>query len=258
MNMQSLIEFHNATLGYGSTVVLNDVTFSINESDYFGLVGPNGAGKTTLLRAILGTLKPLSGEVHVGKNVDRQIRFGYVPQRDTVDYVMPYTVEEVVMMGRYRQIGLFGMPKTRDKEILSESLRHVDIEDLKNLAFKDLSGGQKQRTLIARALASEPDVLILDEPTNGMDLSSRISILELIHNLHEHDKLTVLMVSHLLDDVANYVKRIALVERKSFQVGDVDEILTAQNLSALYEMTVTVTNVQGGKVILAGGADGNR
>ncbi len=256
--MTPLIEFHNATLGYGSNVVLKNVTFSINESDYFGLVGPNGAGKTTLLRAILGTLKPLSGEVHVGRNSGKQIRFGYVPQRDTVDYVMPYTVEEVVMMGRYRQIGLFGVPKKRDKHIVLESLRHVDIEELKHLAFKDLSGGQKQRTLIARALASEPDVLILDEPTNGMDLSSRSSILELIHHLHEHDKLTALMVSHLLDDVANYVKRIALVERKSFQVGDVDEILTAQNLSALYEMPVTVTNVQGGKVILARGADGNK
>jgi ABC-type Mn2+/Zn2+ transport system ATPase subunit len=256
--MKPLIEFRNATLGYGSKVVLRDITFAIDEGDYFGLVGPNGAGKTTLLRAILGTLKPLSGEVSVGRNDGKQVRFGYVPQRDTVDYVMPYTVEEVVAMGRYRQIGLFRLPGKRDKEIVQGSLQHVGIGDLQHLAFKDLSGGQKQRTLIARALASEPDVLILDEPTNGMDLSSRMSILNLIHYLHEHDTLTVLMVSHLLDDVANYVKRIALVERTSFQVGDVDEILTAENLSALYEMPVTVTNVQGGKVILAGGTHGNR
>jgi zinc transport system ATP-binding protein len=255
--MTPLIEFNNVSLGYGSKVVLKDISFSIYDGDYFGLVGPNGAGKTTLLRAILGTLKPLSGEVYVGRNAESPIRFGYVPQRDTVDYVMPYTVEEVVAMGRYRQIGLFKLPAKRDKEIVRESLRHVDIEDLKNFAFKDLSGGQKQRTLIARALASEPVVLVLDEPTNGMDLSSRVSILELIRHLHKHDTLTVLMVSHLLDDVANYVKRIALVERKSFLVGDVDDILTAQNLTALYEIPVTVTNVQGGKVILPGGVDGN-
>ncbi len=261
--MRSLIEFRSATLGYGSNIVLNDVTFSINQGDYFGLVGPNGAGKTTLLRAILGTLRPLRGEVHVGNNAE-PIRFGYVPQRDTVDYVMPYTVEEVVMMGRYRQIGLLKRPGERDKEIVRESLRHVDIEHLNDLAFKDLSGGQMQRTLIARALASQPVVLILDEPTNGMDLPSRHSILELIHHLHEDDRLTVIMVSHMLDDVANYVKRIALVERKSFQIGNVDDILTAQNLSALYEMPVTVTIVNGDKVILAGlrpgtgGADGNK
>lgn len=260
MAMKPLIEFHNVTLGYGATIVLKGISFVIYDGDYFGLVGPNGAGKTTLLRAILGTLKQWSGDIRVG-NADQQIRFGYVPQRDTVDYVMPYTVEEVVMMGRYRQIGLMKLPTKHDKEIVLESLRHVDIEELRKLAFKDLSGGQKQRTLIARALASQPDVLILDEPTNGMDLPSKHSILELIHHLHQHDKLSVIMVSHLLDDVANYVKRIALVERKSFQVGDVEEILTPENLSALYEMPVRVTNLHGGKVILAnipGDANGRR
>ncbi|MBI5472071.1 MAG: metal ABC transporter ATP-binding protein [Ignavibacteriae bacterium] len=261
--MQSLIEFTNVTLGYGSNIVLKDISFSINDGDYFGLVGPNGAGKTTLLRAILGTLKPLSGTMRVGGAGDG-IRFGYVPQRDTVDYVMPYTVEEVVMMGRYRQLGLIRRPTGNDRAVVAESLRHVDIDDLRHLAFKDLSGGQKQRTLIARALASKPAILILDEPTNGMDLPSRNSILGLIHTLHIQDKLTVIMVSHLLDDVANYVKRIALVERKFFQVGDVDEILTAANLSALYEMNVTVNAVAGGKVIRASGEsrkgviDGNR
>ena len=256
--MKALIEFRNATLGYGSKVVLKDVSFVINDGDYFGLVGPNGAGKTTLLRAILGTLKPLSGDVRVGRDADGSMRFGYVPQRDTVDYVMPYTVEEVVMMGRYRQIGLLHRPSQRDRQIVTESLKHIGIEDLRNFAFKDLSGGQKQRTLIARALASQPAVLILDEPTNGMDLPSRTSILQLVYHLHVHDNLTVIMVSHMLDDVANYVKRIALVERASFQVGAVDEILTAKNLSTLYEMPVSVTNLYGNKIILAGGADGNR
>lgn len=255
--MQPLIQFRNATLGYGPKIVLKDISFSILDGDFFGLVGPNGAGKTTLLRAILGTLKPMSGEVVVRNNNGKPVRFGYVPQRDTVDYVMPYTVEEVVAMGRYRQVGLLKSVSQHDRRIVHESLQHVDISELKHVAFKDLSGGQKQRTLIARALASEPEVLILDEPTNGMDLSSRLSILQLVRHLHEHDKLTVLMVSHLLDDVANYVKRIALVERSAFQVGDVDEILTAENLSALYEMPVTVSNVGGAKIIRAGGDNGN-
>jgi ABC-type Mn2+/Zn2+ transport system ATPase subunit len=171
---------------------------------------------------------------------------------------MPYTVEEVVMMGRYRQIGLMKRPGKSDGEVVRRCLQHVDIDNLREVPFQELSGGQKQRTLIARALASEPDVLMLDEPTNGMDLPSRSSILELIHQLHDRDTLTVIMVSHLLDDVANHVKRIALVERTFFQVGNVDEVLTAENLSTLYEMPVTVSHVQGGKVILAGGTDGHR
>jgi ABC-type Mn2+/Zn2+ transport system ATPase subunit len=253
--MGPIIEFQQATLGYGRKIVLKDVSFSIFAGDYFGMVGPNGAGKTTLLRAILGTLKPLSGNVSVGNLSASPLRFGYVPQRDTIDQVLPYTVYEVVMMGRFRQIGWLRRPQRADREIVIESLQHVDVESLQHRVFRDLSGGQKQRVLIARALASKPAVLLLDEPTNGMDLSSKASILELIHKLHEADRLTVILVSHLLDDVANYVKRLALVEKEFFQVGNVDEVLTAQNLSSLYRVPIQVTRTPSGVVILAGGAD---
>ncbi len=250
------IEFHHATLGYGRKIVLHDVNFAIHIGDYFGMVGPNGAGKTTLLRAILGTLKPIAGDVRVRANSGEPLRFGYVPQRDSIDSILPYTVQEVVMMGRYREVGLFRSPKQKDVDIVRESLRHVDIEDLQNFAFRDLSGGQKQRVLIARALATKPAILILDEPTNGMDLSSRISILELIRKLHDEDQMTVILVTHLLDDVANYVKRVAIVERNFFQVGNVNEVLTEENLSALYQMPIQVAHVNGSKLILAGGAHG--
>jgi ABC-type Mn2+/Zn2+ transport system ATPase subunit len=253
--MGPIIEFQQATLGYGRKIVLKDVSFSIFAGDYFGMVGPNGAGKTTLLRAILGTLKPLSGNVSVGNLSASPLRFGYVPQRDTIDQVLPYTVYEVVMMGRFRQIGWLRRPQRADREIVIESLQHVDVESLQHRVFRDLSGGQKQRVLIARALASKPAVLLLDEPTNGMDLSSKASILEIIHKLHEADRLTVILVSHLLDDVANYVKRLALVEKEFFQVGNVDEVLTAQNLSSLYRVPIQVTRTPSGVVILAGGAD---
>jgi len=251
--MGPIIEFQQATLGYGRKIVLKDVSFTIFAGDYFGMVGPNGAGKTTLLRAILGTLKPLSGKVSVGNLSASPLRFGYVPQRDTIDHILPYTVYEVVMMGRFRQIGWLRRPQRADREIVIESLQHVDVKNLQHRVFRDLSGGQKQRVLIARALASKPAVLLLDEPTNGMDLSSRTSILELIHKLHEEDRLTVILVSHLLDDVANYVKRLALVEKEFFQVGNVDEVLTAQNLSSLYRVPIEVTRTPSGVVILAGG-----
>jgi ABC-type cobalamin/Fe3+-siderophores transport system ATPase subunit len=166
-------------------------------------------------------------------------------------------VEEVVMMGRYRQIGMFRAPGTRDRDLVLQSLSHTAIENLREMTFKELSGGQKQRVLIARALASEPDVLILDEPTNGMDLPSRLSILELINALHREEKLTVIMVSHLLDDVANHVKRIAIVEQNFFQVGNVADVLTGENLSTLYGLPVNVQHIQGNTMILAGGNRGD-
>jgi ABC-type Mn2+/Zn2+ transport system ATPase subunit len=252
----TLIEFQAATLGYGKKIVLRDLNFRIHQGDYLGLVGPNGAGKTTIVKTILGTLKPIGGIVRIGTEGDKVIRFGYVPQRDTIDYVLPYTAREVVTMGRYRNIGLFRQPGKEDRSIVQESLTHVEAENFADVPFKDLSGGQKQRVLIARALAAQPEVLILDEPTNGMDLSSRLSILALVKHLHEDRRLTIIMVSHLLDDVANHVKRIAIVQEGSFLVGEVGEVLTGANLSALYEMRVEVTQVKGNTIVLAGGHHG--
>jgi ABC-type Mn2+/Zn2+ transport system ATPase subunit len=256
--MGVMIEFKSAVLGYGKKVVLNDISFSITAGEYFGMVGPNGAGKTTIIRTILGTLQPIGGTVVVRGTEGGPPRFGYVPQRDRIDSILPYTVEQVVMMGRYRELGAVRRPQQEDRRAMAESLRHVDIESLRTSAFNDLSGGQKQRVLIARALVARPDILILDEPTNGMDLSSRISMLELISRLHEEEHLTVIMVSHLLDDVANYVKRIAIVEQNFFLVGPGAEVLNGRNLSALYRMDVKVGNVDGRTVILARGLHGHR
>ena len=256
--MNTIIEFSDATLGYAGKAVLTHVSFRVQAGEYFGLVGPNGAGKTTIVRTLLGTLRPIAGSVVIGRGGDAPVRFGYVPQRDTVEYVLPYTVEEVVMMGRYRQMGLLRRPGKADRAAVRTSLEHVSVDDLRGTAFKELSGGQKQRALIARALASVPDVLVLDEPTNGMDLSSRLAILDLIAQLHEEDRLTVIMVSHLLDDVANHVGRLAIVEKEFFQVGTVEEVLTGENLSALYGMRVDVRSIEGRTVIVAGGDHGKR
>ncbi len=251
-----VIEFKNVTLGYGRKAVLKDITFGINANDYFGIVGPNGAGKTTILRAILGALEPLAGTIRIHSPSGGPLHIGYVPQRDTIDNVLPYTVDEVVMMGRYRRLGLMRRPSPADRLAVTRSLTHVAIQDLHKLAYKDLSGGQRQRVLIARALATEPEVLILDEPTNGMDLPSRLAILELIRHLHEEGGLTVVMVSHLLDDVANYVRRIAIVERNFFQAGPVDEVLTGPNLSKVYNMPVSVERLHDKTIILAGNDHG--
>ena len=253
-----MIEFRNAVLGYGRREVLSGISFAVLEGDYFGLVGPNGAGKTTIVRTILGAIPPLGGDVRVGGGAGAPVRVGYVPQRDAIDSVLPYSTQEVVMMGRYRQIGLFRRPSGEDRSVVRESLEQADAHSFAAVPFKELSGGQKQRALIARALATRPEVLILDEPTNGMDLSSRTAILALIRRLHDQQHITVILVSHLLDDVANHVRRLAIVQQGRFQVGSVEEILTAGNLSALYELPVEVERVGGNTIILAGGTDGSR
>lgn len=245
--MTALVSFDRATLGYGRNVILSDLTFSIPEGDFLGIVGPNGAGKTTILRAILKTLRPLAGTVVHAPN----LRYGYVPQRDQVDYNFPLKVVDVVLMGRYDRIGLGRRPSSTDRNLACAALDHVGIESLADHPLNALSGGQKQRTLIARALVGKPNVLILDEPTSGMDLVSTTQILGLVRELHERDRLTVLMVSHALNEVANYVERIALVMNGGFRLGTVDEIMSSRVLSDMYGIPVDVDSVNGHRIVVA-------
>ena len=249
--MTALISFDHATLGYGRRVVLSDLTFDIPEGDFLGLVGPNGAGKTTILRAILGSLAPLSGTVTKAPG----LRFGYVPQRDSVDYNFPLKVVDVVMMGRYDRIGLARRPTKRDRDLAYQAMEHVGMANLADRPLNALSGGQKQRALIARALVGEPTVLVLDEPTNGMDLVSTTQILGLVRELHERDNLTVLMVSHALNEVANYVERIALVVERGFRLGTVSEIMTEQTLTDMYGIPVDVDEMHGHRIVVARRSD---
>jgi ABC-type Mn2+/Zn2+ transport system ATPase subunit len=244
---QPLVQFDHATLGYGRRVVLSDLSFEIPAGDFLGLVGPNGAGKTTILRAILGSLTPLSGTVTMSPG----LRFGYVPQRDSVDYNFPLKVVDVVMMGRYDRIGVGRRPTKEDRRLACDALDHVGILHLAEQQLNALSGGQKQRTLIARALVGKPNILVLDEPTNGMDLVSTTQILSLVRELHERDKLTVLMVSHALNEVANYVARIALVLEGAFRLGTVDEIMNEKTLSSMYGIPVEVDRFNGHRIVVA-------
>jgi ABC-type Mn2+/Zn2+ transport system ATPase subunit len=245
--MIPLISFNGATLGYGRRTVLTNLSFDIPQGDFLGLVGPNGAGKTTILRAILGSLEPLAGSVTTAPG----LRFGYVPQRDSVDYNFPLKVIDVVLMGRYDRIGLAKRPTAEDRRLACQSLDHVGILDLAQQPLASLSGGQKQRTLIARALVGQPTVLALDEPTNGMDLVSTTQILSLVRELHERDKLTVLMVSHALNEVANYVERIALVVERGFRIGTVAEIMTEATLTQMYGIPVEVDEMHGHRIVVA-------
>ncbi|MGI9075947.1 MAG: metal ABC transporter ATP-binding protein [Gemmatimonadaceae bacterium] len=245
--MSALVTFDRASLGYGRRPVLSSLSFEILEGDFLGLVGPNGSGKTTILRAILGVLRPITGTVTRAEG----LRFGYVPQRDQVDYGYPLSVVDVVLMGRYDRIGLGKRPTDADRKLACDALEHVGIRDLADRPLANLSGGQKQRTLIARALVGNPNVLILDEPTNGMDLVSLTQILGLVRELHERDGLTVLMVSHALNEVANYVERIALVADGKVHIGSTDEIMSEKTLSNMYGIPVDVSSFNGLRIVVA-------
>ena len=240
-----VVTFADVTLGYGSRAVLTDLSFEVREGDFLGVVGPNGAGKTTILRAILGTLQPMAGVVQR----DPQLRFGYVPQRQAMDYGWPLRTLDVVLMGRYDRVGVLQRPGTADREAALQALEHVGIRGLAPRRFQSLSGGQKQRVLIARALVGKPTLLLLDEPTDGMDVASTGAILELVRALHRTEGLTVIMVSHQLNEVANNVDRLALVVEGGFQLGTAEELLTGDNLSGLFGVPMEVDEVKGFRMV---------
>lgn len=245
--MGKLIQFEGVDLGYGQRRVLRGIDFDIAAGDFVGIVGPNGAGKTTLLKAILGLLGPLAGQI---RRPAEGTRIGYVPQRDSVDTLFPLTVLDIVLMGRYRLMGPFARPQSDDRRRAMLALEHVGMEPLAQRAYPSLSGGQKQRTLIARALVGDPNLLILDEPTNGMDLVSEHAIMELVRRLHDEDGMTVLMVSHLLNTVINYAKRIAIVGDGVVREGDVSRMVTPQSLTDLYGIPVQVAEMDGRRLVL--------
>ena len=244
-----LLRFSDVTLGYGETPVLRGLSFHVCRGEFLGIVGPNGSGKTTILRAILGLLRPMAGAVTWAA---RPI-LGYVPQREHVDTIMPVTAMEVALMGRAPRVGPLARLRSADREAARRALDRVGADHVARRLFRDLSGGQQQRVLLARALASEPDLLVLDEPTNGMDLASEHAIVELLADLNRDAGLTILLVTHLLPIVLNAASAILLIEDGRVLYGDADEVLQEDKLSELYRIPVRLTTVAGKRTLVVGG-----
>jgi ABC-type Mn2+/Zn2+ transport system ATPase subunit len=240
----ALVALEGAALGYGSEVLLRDVSIAVNAGDFLAVVGPNGGGKTTLLRTLLGVLPPLGGR----RLQPGPLRVGYVPQRDHVDAYWPLSVAEVALMGRYRLVGVGRRPGAVDRAAVAHALERAGIAELAERSFRTLSGGQRQRTLIARALAAEPELLALDEPTSGMDPGAELDAMDVLRALHRGGKLAVVMVSHRLEAVANYADRLAFVDKEQqlFRVGPLAEMIAPDALGALYGRRVTVRE-EGGR-----------
>jgi zinc transport system ATP-binding protein len=217
----NVVEVKDVSFAYGATEVFRDVNLQIHRGDYLGLAGPNGSGKTTLLRIVLGLLPPTSGSVRLFGaalcDFTDWSRVGYVPQKAThFDENFPATAEEVVLMGRFGRRGLFRRMQPMDRAKAREALEHVNLSNLSRRLIGDLSGGQQQRVFIARALASEPDILLLDEPTVGVDAQTKEEFYALLRTLNRDLHLTVVLITHDLESLAQEAMHVACLDRTLF------------------------------------------
>lgn len=209
---------------------LQKVSFRIDAGQQVAVVGPNGAGKSTLFKIIVGTVKPSEGSVNIyGHDPDSHICIAYVPQRNQIDWSFPVTVEDVVMMGRIGQIGLFRWPRRHDWQLVRDSLERVQAGHLRKKQIGELSGGQQQRVFIARALAQGADILLLDEPFSGLDVPSHEAILTILASLHA-DRVTVMVATHDLNLAAERFDLVMLLNRRIVAFGPAAEALTQPNL----------------------------
>jgi zinc/manganese transport system ATP-binding protein/zinc transport system ATP-binding protein len=241
------VELHRVTFGYGGSPALEDVSLRLEPGQYAALVGPSGAGKTTLLKLVLGMLQPGRGEVRVGGRAPAgrsAPHVGYVPQLETVDWSFPVTVEEVVLLGRIRSSGLWPWPSGEDRRCARQVMEQLGIGALSRQHIRNLSGGQQQRVFLARALVAQPDLLVLDEPTNGVDARTADGVLHLLAGLNTRG-MTILMTTHDLNAAAAHVPWAICLNHRLVAQGPPEEVFTDAILTETYEGPMLVMRQDG-------------
>ena len=243
--MTDIVDLDGVTFAYGDTVAVSDVSLTVEEGDFLGLVGPNGSGKTTLLHLMLGLHEPDEGSVELfGRPVDEFDdggRIGYVSQQATSrGGSMPVTVRECVTMGRFAHAGR-GRLSEGDRAAVADAIETVGIGDLADRLVTELSGGQKQRAYIARALASDADLLALDEPTVGVDAESRDAFYALLDELND-DGITIILIEHDIGVVTDRANRIACINTELYHHGDTESFVESDALSEAYGATGQVVH----------------
>lgn len=249
MDSKPIISLENVSFSFGADPVLDRISLDVSEGDYLGVIGPNGGGKTTLLRLMLGLIQPAGGSVKLfGKPVQSfrdWSKIGYIPQKAThIESRFPYTVEEVVLLGRVSKVGMLRRFKAADKKSVGDALQQVDMLPFRKNLVTELSGGQQQKVFIAKGLVSSPAVLILDEPTVGVDVKSQDEFYHLLSRLNKEHRMTVVVVSHDIDVIANEVNSLACVNQTLIYHGEPKEFIKGDYLERLYG--------QGRKFILHG------
>ena len=239
--MQSIVEINHVTFGYGAAPILEDINLHIHPGQFAAFVGPSGAGKTSLLKLILGTLHANHGTVRINsseKNGDMGThhvpRIGYVPQLETVDWNFPVTVSQVVLMGRTRNASIWPWPSRTERRIMGETLEQLELGGLADRHIRDLSGGQQQRVFLARALISQPDLLVLDEPTSGVDLRTAENVLHLLADLNKQG-MTILITTHDLNAAAAHLPWVICLNKTMIAQGRPEEVFTESILNRTYQ-----------------------
>jgi ABC-type Mn2+/Zn2+ transport system ATPase subunit len=229
-----LITLDNLAIGYNGQAILSDISLSIGRANFTAILGANGAGKSTLLKTILGLLPPVAGSIETAAS----LVFGYVPQATQFDPVYLLTGFEVALMGAYGRIRPGRHVSPAERTFAGEALRVAGAEEFARKRFAELSGGQKQRVLIARALITRPDVLVLDEPTAGVDHAATHSILEFISRIREEKNITVLLVTHDFAAVRKHAQRVVWLHDGKVLHGATSELLTPDRAAEILEMAV--------------------
>ena len=246
--MGSLLKISNLSGGYGEKTVIKDISLKINKGDFMGLIGPNGCGKTTLLRLLSKIIKAKSGVVHLeGEDIAKMglkefcKKAAFVQQDTFINF--PFTVFEIVMMGRIPHLKRLQQETKKDLDIVNNALEMTDTLSLKDKFINELSSGERQRVIIAKALAQEPSLLFLDEPTSHLDIGHQIQILDLLSKLNRQNNLTILIVMHDLNLASEYCNRLVLLnEGEIFKEGQPSDVLTYQNIEAVYKTIVVVND----------------
>lgn len=233
---QYVVEARGVSAGYGNHIAIEGVSFTIEHGCLAGLVGPNGSGKSTLLKVMLGLMRPWHGEVLIDGKPGRPAhgRVGYTPQSELVDWTFPVTVAEVVTMGRYGRLGLVRRPGRHDREVAMAALERVRLVDRAKRRIGELSGGEQRRALIARALAQEASLLLLDEPLAGLDATAQHDLLRLLEELRREGK-TLFVATHDLSCVAADFDHAVLLNRKVVAFGRPSDVFTEENLGAAFQ-----------------------
>jgi manganese/iron transport system ATP-binding protein len=245
-----VVEVRNLTVRYERHIGLEDVSFTVGVQEQVAVVGPNGAGKSTLFKAIAGIIPPASGQIVVhGHAPGVDVCVAYVQQRSAVDWSFPVSARDVVMMGRTGRIGLFRRPRRQDHDAVASALDVVGLAHLAGRQIGSLSGGEQQRMFIARALAQQAELVLMDEPLTGLDLASSHELLTVLDRL-EASGVSVMVATHDLDLAAEHFDRVMLLNRRLIGIGKPSEVFTEANLRAAYGGTIRVLDSDGGRVIV--------
>ncbi len=233
--MSSIVQISDLTVSYGKKVALDQVSFELNAGEIIGVIGPNGSGKSTLLKSIMGLVKSDAGRIRVyGEKLNTvRDRISYVPQRESVDWEFPVSVYDVVEMGRFKARRLLRPLSKADRQIVLNAIEEVQLSEYKNRQIGQLSGGQQQRVFLARAIAQQADLYLMDEPFAGVDAATEKALIDLMLEMKRQGK-TIIIVHHDLSTVKEYFDSIVMLDTSLITCGKTDRAFTRENLIAAY------------------------